>query len=95
MRRSEDLEIARGAEREKEKEKDVPLKQKSTSISNSQGMTSKEKNVMVISCLLFYSALLYSALLFPPYHFIWKILLSKQRSLGLIGIYFHIFVEIF
>ena len=95
VRRSEDLEIARGAEREKEKEKDVPLKQKSTSISNSQGMTSKEKNVMVISCLLFYSALLYSALLFPPYHFIWKILLSKQRSLGLIGIYFHIFVEIF
>ena len=64
VRRSEDLEIARGAEREKEKEKDVPLKQKSTSISNSQGKTSKEKNVIVICCLL-----LYSALLFSPYHF--------------------------
>ena len=64
VRRSEDLEISKGAEREKEKEKDVPLKQKSTSVSNNQGMPSVERNFIVIGIILQLNALLYPHLVY-------------------------------
>ena len=94
VRRSEDLEISKGAEREKEKEKDVPLKQKSTSVSNNQGMPSVERNFIVIEIILLLNAhLVYSFLYIILYNFWAKFFsLPNNMSLGLTEMIFLIII---